>query len=270
MCKIGLISWPITNKSPFSLYINLGEIYDKEIKDDISLLSQFNRDLKYLYPFKYSLKNNKFYNSEDFKAFRTKYHLTTSARLATARLATASLADARSASESSKQDISDTGEVVFRTPVLYDLTCMVPVFEKIKLEKITYNQLLSDTVFIVVPTLDPICRGKILDEVIANNPKYIILTGSISGENKTSTITLMTRYLRKRGVPTDIILRCDSDKRPTCILDCLALIDIMELNSLQVSVACSCLDITLLQKSVRAWRRLGVVNKRISYYCPYY
>lgn len=80
----------------------------------------------------------------------------------------------------------------------------------------------------------------------------------------------MTRYLRKKAVPTDIILRCDSDKRPTCILDSLALVDIMALNDSQIVVACSCSDISLLQKSVRAWRRLGVINKRISYYCPYY
>lgn len=165
MCKIGLISWPVTNKSPFSLFINLGEIYDKEIKDDISLLSQFNRDLRYLYPFKYSFRDNKCYNIEDFKPLRSKYHLTTCAKL-------------------TGKGLEDTQEVIFRTPVLYDLTCMVPVFEKIKLEKISYNPLMSQTVFIVVPTLDPICRGKILDEVIANNPKYIILTGSVSGEIK--------------------------------------------------------------------------------------
>jgi len=254
MCKIGLISWPITNKSPLNLYINLGEIYDKEIKDDLSLLSQFNRDLRYLYPFKYSFKDNKCYNSEDFKPFRSKYHLTTRARLAGSLINTT----------------SHTQEAIFRTPVLYDLTCMVPVFEKMKLEKISYSPVISGTIFIVVPTLDPICRGKILDEVIANNPRYIMLTGSIAGDNNTSTITLMTRYLKRRGVSTDIILRCHSEKRPTCILDCLAVIDIMALNNLEVAVACSCSDITLLQKSVRAWRRLGVVNKRISYYCPYY
>jgi hypothetical protein len=260
MCKIGLISWPIKNKSPFTLFINLGEIYDKEIKDDISLLSQFNRDLRYLYPFKYSLKSNKFYNSEDFKPFRSKYHLTTCAKLAGTGLAEGGLAEGGLAE----------GVIIFRTPILYDLTCMVPVFQKIKLEKISYNPFISETVFIVIPTLDPICRGKILDEVITNNPRYIILTGSISGENKTSTITLMTRYLRKKGAPTDIILRCDSDRRPTCILDCLALIDIMGLNNLEVTVACSCSDISLLQKAVRAWRRLGIINKRISYNCPYY
>ena len=249
MCKIALISWPIDSKCPSNFYINLGEIYDKDFNKDLTLLSQFNRDLRYLYPFTYSVETKKCYNSEDFKTFKSKYRLTVGYRLV---------------------GKIPSKEIIFRTPILYDLTCMVPLFNKISYEKIIYNPSQSTTVYIVIPTNDPICRGKILDEVIISNPKYIILTGSVSGDNDISTISLMTRYLLKRGVPRNIINRCNSDKKPTCILECLAIIDIMNLNELDVAVACSCSDITLLQKAVRTWRRLKVINKRISYYCPYY
>jgi hypothetical protein len=250
MCKTALISWPIDSISPNNFYINLGEMYDKDFNKDVTLLSQFNRELRYLYPFTYSVENKKCYNSEDFKTFKSKYRLTVGYRLV--------------------GKIQSKEIIIFRTPILYDLTCMVPLFNKICYEKIIYNPAHSRTIYIVVPTNDPICRGKILDEVISGNPKYIILTGSVSGDNNISTITLMTRYLRRRGVPGDIIIRCNSDKRPTCILDCLEIINIMNLNELDIAVACSCSDITLLQKAVRTWRRLKVINKRISYYCPYY
>lgn len=248
MCKIGLISWPVNTKTPHNFYINLGEIYDKDVKDNASLLSEFNRDLRYLYPFRYSVTKNKCYNSEDFKTFKSKYRLTIGYKLV--------------------GKIPPENIIIFRTPILYDLTCMIPVFEKVSVQK-NFNSSES-SVYIVIPTLDPICRGKILDEVISNNPKYIILTGSVSGTNNTSTITLMTRYLRRCKTPMDIIIKSNGDKKPNCILDCLALIDIMGLNTLDVIIACSCSDITVLQKSVRMWRRLKVINRRISYFCPYY
>jgi hypothetical protein len=254
MCKIGLISWPINSKSPRNFYINLGEIYDKDVKDNLSILSEFNRYLRYLYPFRYSISENKCYNSEDFKTFKSKYSLTVGYKLV--------------------GEIPSENVIVFRTPILYDITCMIPVFEKVLIQPLSSPELsLSSpemSVYIVIPTLDPICRGKILDEVISNNPKYIILTGSVSGSNSSSTITLMTRYLSRRKIPMDIIIKSKGDKKPTCILDCLALIDIMDLNTLNIVVACSCSDITDLQKAVRVWRRLKVINKRISYYCPFY
>lgn len=250
MCKIGLISWPIDNNTPQNFYICLGEIYDKQIKNDPNVLSEFYRDLNYLYPFTYSLVSNKCYNSEDFKAFKTKYKLTIGLKLI-GRIPVG------------------VKQIIFRSPVLYDLTCMVPLFIRERQERVSYNPS-RNSVFIVIPTLDPICRGKILDEVISNSPKYIIITGSVAGDNITSTTTLMCRYLQKKGIPSGIVIKSRGDKKPNCILDCLALIDIMGLNDLDISIGCSCSDITLLQKSVRVWRRLKVITKRISYYCPYY
>jgi hypothetical protein len=250
MCKIGLISWPIDHNTPQNFYISIGEIYDKQVKNDPKVLSEFYRDLNYLYPFTYSLVSNKSYNSEDFKAFRSKYKLTIGLKLI-GRIPTG------------------VKQIIFRSPVLYDLTCMVPVFIRERKDRISYNPS-RNSVFIVIPTLDPICRGKILDEVISNNPKYIIITGSVAGDNITSTTTLMSRYLHKMRIPSGIVIKSRGDKKPNCILQCLELIDIMGLNDLDISIACSCSDITLLQKSVRAWRRLKVITKRISYYCPYY
>jgi hypothetical protein len=236
-------------KSPKGLYINLGEMYDKSMKDNLPLLSQFNRELACLYPFDY---NKSCYNSEDFKFFKNRYSLTLGIRLVGVK-------------------IDYPTRLVFRTPVLYDISCMVPLFEPGFFIPRGPSVTPSPIVCIVLGTTDPICRGKILDEVISCNPMYIILTGAKFGENYNSTTTLMTRYLLKRLIDNKKIIKSHLFKKPDCILDCLEMQELLQVNDhTETRIACCQDDITSIQKAVRVWRRLGIVKKKISYYCPFY
>jgi hypothetical protein len=252
MCKIALISWPTTNKTPHNLYINLGEIYDKCIKEDIYTLSEFYRDLNYLYPFEYLLKTGKCFNSEDFTYFKHKYSLTLTIKLI------------------GKKPDPTCHKLIFRTPILYDISCMVPLF--IPSKYIPINPVLStNMVSIVLSTIDPISRGKILDNILIYNPKYILLTGEKIGDNYNSTITLMTRYLLKKLFPIKNIVKTTLYKKPHCIIDCLSLLDLLDIDiDTEIRIACSQNDIITVSEFVRISRKLGLINKKISFFCPYY
>jgi hypothetical protein len=249
MCRIALISWPTTDKTPSNCYINLGEMYDKVMKTDSILLSQFNRELRFLYPFRYVVSKNACYNMEDFNVFKDKYRLTIGIRLF--------------------GKIPEKDTITFRTPVLYDVTCMVPLILPHLITPVPVY-IPDKKVCIVLPHLNPLIRGCILDEVVRNRPETIVLVGQSRGKNKDSTATLMTRYLRRLGVPMKCIIKSPIDKKPECILDALALLEMMDVpDNYSVVVACSTEDITLMQKSIRFWRKKGLITKRISYYCPY-
>jgi hypothetical protein len=246
MCRIALISWPISKKSPKNFYINLGEIYDKKIQEDITILSQFHRETAYLYPFRYK---DTCYNIEDFNVFRKRYGLTIRHRLV--------------------GNIPKEKVITFRSPVLYDISCMVPLFRNTKSIPKKYYPI--SKACIVLPTLNPIIRGHILNEVIINRPEFIVLAGKRDGKNHDSTATLMTRYLRKRGVPMKNIFKIQIDKKPECILDALELLEMINIPmECPIVVACSHEDINIVQRTVRKWRRKGVIDKKISYYCSFY
>ena len=251
MCKIALISYPIKSNSPFNFYINLGEIYDDSMKQNLSLLSQFYRELKFLYPFRYSKTCS---NIEDYKLFRVRYKLTNIIKLT--------------------GQIPEEKIITFRTPILYDITCMVPLFINEPLKSPIKEYIENHIACIVLPSIDPIIRGKMLDEVITNKPKYIVLVGDKNGNNFDSTSTLMHRYLRKYSVPNLNIIKSNvTSKIPNCILDCLSILEIIDIdiiNKYKIIVACSPDDITFIQKSVRSLRSKGIIKQEISYYCVTY
>ena len=250
MCKIAIISWPIHTKTPFDFYLNLGEIYDSSVKNDISKLSELNRDLKYLYPFRFI--NGKCDNVEDFNIFKDKYKLTLSTKIFR------------------KETENENNDVIFRTPILYDISCMVPLFEK-SIIKINSEYISNPIICIVLHNIDPISRGKILEEVISNKPRYIILTGDVNGSNTNSTAGLMYRYIRKNKVPLENIFKLPIGKKPDCILEAIALLDVLNIpENYKIVIACSQEDIGVTQNVVRFWRRKKIINKNISYYCPYY
>jgi hypothetical protein len=135
-CRLAIISWPIGSFAPkksTGIYISLGEIYDEKVKSNLHLLEELHRSLKFLYPFriKKTPGDIKLYNEEDFYYFRQKFKLTCSAYLHNYKKSN-SLFDTEKETYSNAKDESEDLYIVFRTPCLYDVTCMEPLFEKSK------------------------------------------------------------------------------------------------------------------------------------------
>jgi hypothetical protein len=250
MCKWALISWPIDQQTPHQLYLIIGELYDKNIKENISTLSKFNRDLQYLYPFRFSQEENSCYNEEDIYCLQKKYGLTSKLRLV----------------GESKNKI-----ITFRSPVLYDISCMVPLFEKsTSTNKIIYEQK-NDVICIVIPYLNPVNRGKLLEDVLKYGPGTFVLVGDTYGKNKDSTATLMSRYLLSCQVPSDRIIKIRDDKIPECILESIEIINMTSPDpDYELLIACRHKNIQEINKTIRIWKNQGVIEDlKITYMCPY-
>ena len=136
MLKIAMISFPFETED---FYLNLGEIYDSEFKTE-KILSEFNYNLTFLYPFKFYPKKNLISNLEDISFFQNKYKLTKNIYLCGKKI--------------------NKKKIIFRTPILYDLNNM----KKIKLDNQKIPQFLEikEKIIIVIPFLDPIGRGILL------------------------------------------------------------------------------------------------------------
>lgn len=244
MCRWALISWPIEEPNPNNLYLILGEFYDKK---NISILSEFYRDLQYLYPFRFSVRENICYNTEDISCLQKKYHLTVKYRLI----------------GSTTKNI-----LTLRTPILYDISCMVPLFPQ-KKPKISYKQK-NDTVCIVLPYSNPIHRGKLLEEVVNYGSMTFAVVGDIYGENRDSTATLATRYLLTRSVPPDRILKINESRKPECILEAIEIVNMSSVDTdYDIVIACRHDNIQEISKTIRYWRRKDILDRKVSYLCPF-
>ena len=98
MCRWALISWPIQEKNPHNLYLIIGEFYTEY---DISILSEFYRDLDYLYPFRFSVSENVCYNAKDISCLQEKYNMTVKPQLI---------------------GKTESKILTLRTPILYDIS----------------------------------------------------------------------------------------------------------------------------------------------------
>lgn len=241
--KVALISWPIKDKFPDQSYINLGEIYDRKLRENKIELCRFNKELSYLYPFRCTLGDSIVcHNIEDIVYFQKKYRLTVRIRT---------------------QGTFSSRTVTFRSPVLYDITNMRPIFRakrKPKCENISKNT----KVCVVLPYKDPVLRGKILDaclELGANN-KFILL-GDKQGKNLDSTSTLMSRYLLTRSVESSRLIKSCQDQLPDCILETIAIIDMMGIEDYILAIGVSSEDINDLSTVVRTWRKGGVLDENM-------
>lgn len=244
MCRWALISWPIEEKTPRNLYLILGEIYDKDIRTDITKISEFYRDLLYFYPFRFSVKENICYNAEDIFSLQKKYGLTVRHQLV---------------GNTDKEILS------LRTPILYDISCMVPLF--VKNNRIIYKQK-KDTVCIVLSYSDPIVRGKLLKEVLEYGPMTFVLTGDKYGKNKDSTATLASRYLLTCKVPSECIIKINQDKTPDCILEAIEIVNMtVAYTDYDIIIACQSENI---HQTVRSLKKKGILQyRKFRYLCPF-
>ena len=239
-CRLAIISWPIGSFAPkksTSIYLNLGEIYDEKVKSNLLMLEDLHRSLKFVYPFriKKTSKNIKLYNEEDFSYFRQKFKLTPATYLHNYKTSYISYdskanenktyygAEDEEDEEEDEEDKKST-YIVFRTPCLYDITCMEPLFTKSKrvIHRISPSLQTKIRVFIVMPYNNPIIRGEILDACISllhDNNYLFLLIGDQFGKNKTSTSTLMKRYLLSSGIPSNNISKSLYDHYPDSIIE---------------------------------------------------
>lgn len=172
-CRIGLISKPVNNS--FLGYINLGEVY---INKNVENLYSIHTNTQYLTSFIGLIKNNSIIdNIEEIYRVQERYKLT------------------RKLYYSGNL----SGKLIFSKPLLYDISCMVPLFsDKIMYIRIRLYDFLKYRVFIVMPICDPIICGKALKSCIDmnNDRKSLFYTmGGKFGNNKKSSCILSKRYL---------------------------------------------------------------------------
>jgi hypothetical protein len=158
---------------------------------------------------KQTLTGFKISNEEDFRYIRNRYKVT-------------------SVVKGLIQDL-DT-PFVCNSPTLYNISSMKPLFQK-KVLPFAEPVLKKDVrVFIVIPYVNPVLRGKILESCISLIKCYtplFVLNGGVYGRNKDSTNTLMKRYLRVRGVKDQYINKFPYNNYPECISETLELLPFM-------------------------------------------
>lgn len=247
MCRWALISWPITAKTPQSFYLILGELYNNDVKTDKVLMSEFFRDLQYLYPFRFSTKKNYCYNIEDFIYLQKKYYLTVNLKLV----------------GNPEKDI-----IIFKPPVLYDIDCNVSIFSE-NLYNYTYKPKNSH-VCIVFPYSDAITRGKLLEEAIEYGPSYFVLIGNSYKNNKESTACLMRRFLLSRNIPEKCIVKIRQDNNTESILDAVVLFHTYLNTPFHIAIACGKEHIQNIAKCIKIWKKKNLLSKerKVYYICP--
>ena len=233
--KVALISWPIKNKFPHQAYINLGEIYDRKLREDMTELSRFHRELSYLYPFRCVIGDRiTCYNIEDITYFQKKYKLTVRIRT---------------------QGTFESNTVTFRSPVLYDITNMRPIFKTRKKPKFEQTRE-KKQVCVVLPYENPVLRGKLLENCLAlKSDLTFMLLGDKQGRNADATSTLANRYLLTRSVDSKRMVKSREGQQPDCLLDAVAIIGMLGIEDYILAIVCSSEDITELSWTVRRWRK---------------
>lgn len=244
MSRWALISWPLKEKNPLNNYLIIGEIYDENIKKDKNILSQFCEDLNFLYPFKFSKEENKCYNSEDFIYFQNKYKLTVNLRLI----------------GKIKRKI-----IIFRSPQLYDLKEMKPIFTK-KCKPVYEEK--NDTVCFIFPHPNPVIRGESLKTAVLFGAKFFVISGGKFGKNKDNLYTLMSRYLLSCKVPINKIIKIKEENNIEWILEAIEIIKLFfsEGEDYQMRIICFSELISEISKTVRTWRRNNIIQKKIYYF----
>lgn len=240
-CKIALISWPVKNTSPKDGYINLGEIYDKNIKNNKSILQKMNKELSYMYPFRCKIRPKiTCSNIEDFRYFQREYRLTSKLKI---------------------EGKFTKNNITFRSPILYDITCMVPVFRK--QTRFKYIQTTQKRHVCILPTCkNPIIRGKLVERCMElHSDIFFILSGPKMGKNKDTCSTLYSRYLLSCSVQKKNIMKnIEGD-----IIDGLDLVELIGIDDSAITIVCTSDDIYNLSVSVREWKQEKKFTLPITY-----
>lgn len=244
-CKVGLISRPYNVTD--DCLINLGEIFDLKIKNDVNLLYELHKNIKYLYPFQVFIESNKIIldNIEEISAIQSRYKLTRKPIM---------LGNSRKK------------RIKFNSPELYDISCMVPLFsDKQSIPKYIENKTSSlSFAFILFPYDDPILRGEIVDSClnISKGEKvYFYILGKIRGMNRVPTCKLSKRYLLKHGLAN--IFTQEYDKFPDCIDEAVNMIKFSLDPSVKILIGIDRKDMSNVMKNIRKKK----LTKQITLIC---
>lgn len=250
-CKIGIVSFPVNHKQDY--FLNLGEIYDKNVKQDVNSLYEIHTNLQYFCEFLANTKNNKKVvpnNIEEIKIFQMNYNLTPNIFL----------------SKKIKQE-----KVKFTPPELYDISCMIPLFsEKISRCIYTKNKINNKKLFIILPYVDPIVRGKIIKNCLINiggdSLGYFLTIGTVKGENIENSCELNKNYLLSCGIPEQNIAMNEYDEFPDCILESLSIAKMIYQPD-YIFIGVSKEDIGNILKCVRYLRKERKIDEKIFFIC---
>lgn len=271
-CKIGLVS--ISRDR--SCYMIIGEIYDKTVRENIDILSEFKNDMTYFTSFKVNITNGKvvLYDPEEFSELRRKYKLTQKPYLA----------------KNINKNILGNFTQIFSCPILYDISCMVELFQKIHQDKMKTKISDQETIgemknplykspykpspkmFILFPYSDPVIRGKIIDACrnISHefqsypHDTHFCVVGSRHRGNKTKTSILTTRYLLKIGIPRKNIINSVTSKFPNNILDSLDVINFLHPNTpMDIYLGVKSQEVSLYMTHIRLWNKLGLLTNKV-------
>lgn len=247
-CKIGLISLPRDQTLDTLI---LGEIFDKNIRNNIQTLYEFHKNLRYLSSFRVIVKNKQINvdNIEDIIVFQNKYKLTRKI--------------------TTKNPLKD-GIIKYSPPMLYDIDCMVPLFHN-TLYKHIYH--IPNTkfirVFILLPIIDPIVRGEIIDNCIdycKGFHAYFLTIGNKYGLNSKNTSNITRRNLLSYKIPDSNIFINHYYEYPDCIIESIKIVDnICKPHEIYIGVNRE--RISEVLTFIKLIRNLGLCNIKIKFIC---
>lgn len=226
-----------------SIYLLLGEIFDKSILSDKTTLFEFHQSTKFTYPFSVTVSNNckniELFNLADICIYQQKYKLTKSIRF--------------------NKRLSD-GKYRLDHPMVYDISCYKPLFNHAierPLYNFSYKNSVEKYIFIILPCNDPMIRGEIINNCIEatratdyRGPVFPIfyLLGGIKSPNTKSLCSITRKYLISIGIEVEYIYTDKNDIFPLCINNAIS--NISELFKYETYKIFICLSNKIIQKSL--------------------
>jgi hypothetical protein len=250
-CNLGLISKPKDHTQ--NCFLNLGEIFDRSIRQDVNILYELHKNLRYLCAFKAKIEGKDIIpdNIEEISTLQNRYKLTRKIWV--------------------KGQVQN-GAMKFLSPELYDLSCMVPLFpNKISRSICPKGNEMPLRMFVLFPYTDPIVRGEIVNNCFSVLGKYkacFYTIGGLQGHNTRATCDLSRRYLLTCGVEDDNISCIQYDEFPDCILEVLNMIKfILPETEMQVFIAVQREDMNRVMDYIRLANKLGIIDRKLCMIC---
>lgn len=176
-CRYGLISQP---KNYTGFYILFAEIYNRDFKSDINALFSFFKELRFLGSFKAKIdwETKKIISDidEDINFYKEKFKLMPVFKIIIVN-------------NNKNRPIY----ALFNNPVLYDISCMVPIFAR-QIPKPIYTCSQIKKIAIIFPYRNPVIRGSILENIIQSGPEVFIFFG------EKSIVKKYINFLKQYGV----------------------------------------------------------------------
>lgn len=241
-CKIGIVSVSSKNSS---FYLKMGEVFDQTVRKSIDSLYSLAIDVQCLTYFCATIngKEVELDNKNDIEFIQKKYKMT--------RLTNPS-------------EPREKCTLRFNKPEIYDLDCMVPLFDMVLPRGPSYKTPENKDVcmFIFMPCEDPLVRYDLVTscfEYAGNrDPHFFLPDVPRTGEKLSNSF--LKRQLLSRGVPQDNITTHDFGKLPDCIAESLIMIKTY-CRAKVTCIATASKDMSSLLKHLKVARNMGLTLK---------